>query len=236
MDIDAPSVSGTAAGTAAIYGYSSTAPAAPVSGQIWYDTTTTPPSAKFYDGSAWQLFNNPSISIIKPTTVTGTGVSFSNGAISFTSALSVGINGCFSAAYDNYMIVANIVAGASDSISMRLRVGGFDNSSALYAFQMLDAAAAVATASRVTGATSFSTLSIATVTVPSAIQMNIFNPFATAATVVNANTASSSGAAYGRQVWGNHTGATSFDGFTLFPVIGTTTLTGTMKIYGLRNA
>lgn len=35
-----------------------TAPSTPATGDIWYDTNSTPPAAKFYDGSAWQGFSN----------------------------------------------------------------------------------------------------------------------------------------------------------------------------------
>lgn len=34
-----------------------TAPSTPATGDIWYDTNDTPPTAKFWDGSAWQPFS-----------------------------------------------------------------------------------------------------------------------------------------------------------------------------------
>lgn len=35
-----------------------TAPTSPATGDIWYDTNSTPPAAKFWDGSAWQVFSS----------------------------------------------------------------------------------------------------------------------------------------------------------------------------------
>lgn len=35
-----------------------TAPSTPATGDIWYDTNSTPPAAKFYDGSSWQSFSS----------------------------------------------------------------------------------------------------------------------------------------------------------------------------------
>lgn len=34
-----------------------TAPGSPATGDLWYDTNTTPPTAKFYDGTSWQTFS-----------------------------------------------------------------------------------------------------------------------------------------------------------------------------------
>ena len=64
----------------------STAPSSPATGDLWFDTTTSPAIAKFWDGSAWQTFSAGAANF--SNTATGT---YSSGGvdykyISFTSS------------------------------------------------------------------------------------------------------------------------------------------------------
>ena len=73
--------------------------------------------------------------VMKPTSIasTGTGNSSSigaNGKVTFSSCQTLSLNGVFSSAYDNYMIVMGDLSGSNQSVDIRLRASGTDNSTA----------------------------------------------------------------------------------------------------------
>ena len=73
---------------------------------------------------------------IVPTSVavgSGSGSVDGNGAVTFSGASSVSINGCFSATYDNYLVLLNITNfSATGDFWMRLRSSGTDVTSSIY--------------------------------------------------------------------------------------------------------
>lgn len=240
MDIDAPAVSGTASGTAAIYGYSPTAPVAPVAGQIWYDSTSATVVPKFWNGTNWISFGNSAMDVITPTSVSAGGfgqiANIINGSVFYDTVSTLSVNGCFSAVYSNYYIVnsCTLSVNASDTVIFRFRTNTVDNNSAVYAWQLLDVTAAVATASRVLLQTSIPTFSSVAASIPSLTTATISNPFATSPTTLQANTASSLATAQGRMGWGTFNAPASFDGFTITPTTGTSRLSGKLTIYGMK--
>lgn len=57
---------------------SASAPASPVAGQLWTDTSLTPPLVKIYDGSAWHPYNEtPDASITDAKVATGAAIALS---------------------------------------------------------------------------------------------------------------------------------------------------------------
>jgi hypothetical protein len=168
--------------------------------------------------------------LITPTSVAGTGVTVSGGAVTFTAATSVSVNGCFTATYSNYRIVMSAVsaAGAID-VNMRLRAAGTDASgAATYSRQYLTAFNTTATAG--TAATTFWHPFYAN-TVAGFAAVELENP----ATAVTTRFTAFGGAEVGVLITsGYHTAATAYDGFTLYP--GSSSITGTLHIYGYRNS
>jgi hypothetical protein len=75
------------------------------------------------------------LSLITPTSVATTGGSGSisaTGAVSFTSASAVNLNGCFTSSYENYKIVTNLHGTVSADCNIRLRASGTDLSGSIY--------------------------------------------------------------------------------------------------------
>lgn len=218
---------------------SSTRPASPYDGQVIYETDTD--KIAVYDSSAWVYKTGATAptdtsmaSMIAPTSVAGTGVTLSGGKVSFTSASTVSVNGCFTAAYSNYRIVVNAKNGASaDAIRIRFRAGGTDNSSGYYTHAIYTAHNGGPSrnydANQAVGYIGWSAdLSYNTI-------VDVHQPFAADYTswMTSTNGIGSNSALAGN-MWGFHYVTTSYDGFTIFP--GTGSYTGNLRIYGYRES
>jgi hypothetical protein len=184
-------------------------------GQLCYLSSTN--VVQYYDGAAWAT--------VGPAAAPSSGLVF----ISSTSSLSTSfsMNNVFSSTYDNYRIILSFT-GSDANMTMRLRVGGADNSTSNYDRQILIGSGASASAARTlagTGWTDFLVSDGAAYWV-----LDIFNPFAslrTGASINNGYTAASDlslrlGALQQRQT-------TSFDGFTISAGV---TMTGTCTVFG----
>jgi len=190
------------------------------------------------DTNTWYFL--PSVSggsgmdLITPTSVAGTGVTLSGGAVSFSASSTVSVNGCFTAAYDNYVVqCVALSSGAGANLNVRLRVSGTDNSAANYDFQYGDVSGATANGGRSTGQTAWSTAGGFDTTY--GLQTLTFaQPFLAASTVMTLFGGGPISSAYLRSSFNRHTASTSFDGFTMYPSSGNTT--GTLRVYGLRNS
>jgi hypothetical protein len=166
------------------------------------------------DGVKWAA---PGLTLVNTTTI-GTGVS------------SVSLNNVFSATYRNYRVIINWLEASTGTpnVSLRLRVGGTDNTGA-FAYQPrgwsnvsgtlagFGSAGSSLFVGKLTGANPITTMDI---TLPFvALQTNF---------VVNAFEGLNNDA------WGfqaTHTQAVSYDGFTVFPASGNFT-GGTIDVYG----
>lgn len=135
---------------------SATAPSAPSNGDEWFNTN----DGNIYvyytdvDGSQWvQVKSDATLSStlgnrvealeakptgfvpIVPTSVTvGSGSASVNatGMITYTGASSLNLNGLFTSTYPNYRIVFQHILSSDTGLNLRLRVGGVDNTSAVY--------------------------------------------------------------------------------------------------------
>ena len=173
--------------------------------------------------------------LITPTSVAGSGVTLSGGEVSFSASTTISINGCFTTAYDNYLVQARYVAAAgTPSVNLRMRNAGVDASGAgTYFYQRLTSAAASVASSQVTDSQArtcdASTLQNVSIT-------EFFGP-ALAVTTTGKNRGTYSSSTSGIQMnfhdFG-HNVATAHDGFSFYPA--TSSLTGTLRIYGLRNS
>jgi len=152
---------------------------------------------------------------------------------SFTAVSSQSINDVFSTNFTNYMIqVSGINTTTNNSLLMRLRVGGADNSSSNYAYTGYQSATNNTSGlnGSSTGTTQFfvaeyyNRLSLCTI--------QISNPFATDYTTLTAHAmANSSGTPNYQLITGGYTTVTtSYTGFTIYP--GTSTMSGSVSVYG----
>lgn len=141
---------------------------------------------------------------------------------SFTSASTVSVDNCFSAAYDNYLLVVTGNQSQNGSWNIRMRAAGVDNTASAYSY------AGVLSGSGTSGSV-IRTADVATG--PTGAHVSVYSPFRSEKTFwrttgVYGNSAD--GAFYG-----SHSVASQFDGFSLIPDGGT--ITGTVRVYGYTN-
>ena len=78
----------------------------------------------------------PGMKMVVPTSVavgSGSGSVDTNGAVTFSGASSVSLNGCFTSAYQNYSIIVNDDSASATGYQLfRLRTNGTDNSTSNY--------------------------------------------------------------------------------------------------------
>jgi hypothetical protein len=220
MDQTVMNFAGTAARSSAI--------ATPTTGMTTYIGTTgtaTIPQIETYTGSAWQ---------------TPYGMTLLN-ASTFTTASSISVNNVFTTTYDNYIITVTGTSSADLDVAFRFRASGTDVTSASYqtVAQRLYANGSTPTASNAsaTNATSITTTFGLGNARPSAATINVFRPFTsdTWKPITATNAFNHSGVnVLTASMAGTINSSTLFDGFTLLVTSGS--ITGILKVYGLRNA
>lgn len=147
-----------------------------------------------------------------------------------SAATSISVNNCFTSTYANYLLVIDVptTTGTAGYVTLRLRASGTDTTTN-YGCQKLVAVNTTVSASRDTAWTSF----YAYPTDPGfAGTIELFRPNMAEKTFYKAHTG------YGSDEelflhYGQQTSSTQFDGFTL---TGSTTLTGTIRVYGYQNS
>jgi hypothetical protein len=155
---------------------------------------------------------------------------------SFSAVSSQSVNNVFSATYENYRIVFNMVSSNDTSnIGLRLRVAGVDNSSAQYDYGFIGFTAAGSSYSgNAQATTSFNQITriASSSSLNTAGYCDIFRPFETFRTTIT-NQAVYPNASNNPQIQ-NYGGQirvdTSYDGFTIITSAGT--LTGKVFVYG----
>ena len=169
--------------------------------------------------------------LITPTSVAGAGVTLSGGKVTYSAAATVSVNGCFNSTYDNYLVMADGYQSVEGFVNMRLRLSGTDSSAASYSYQRFSAQSTTLSGSNSSSQTS-GTLGVFTTTDRNALRVDLFGP------ALAANTKYFSNCTYGGsnlEIFpGAHIVATAYDGFSLFPASGN--MTGTLRVYGLRNS
>tara|TARA_R110000823_G_scaffold21774_1_gene65665 strand:- start:55 stop:969 length:915 start_codon:yes stop_codon:yes gene_type:complete len=168
--------------------------------------------------------------LITPTSVAGTGVTLSGGKVIYSVASTVSINGCFTSTYDNYLIFVNGFHSIETVGQIRLRLAGADSSAASYQNQRFSARGVTLEGTSQTGVTSGQVTASST-SDKNAFRLDMFGPALAQNTkyISHCDFGSDKVEIYG----GGHIVATAYDGFTLFPTSGT--MTGSLRIYGLRN-
>lgn len=173
--------------------------------------------------------------LMTPTSIasTGTGNSSSineNGSVTFSSCATLSLNGVFTSDYDNYMISIRHSTGGDNTLNMRFRASGTDNSTAnSYVFQYLFADSTAVTAARTT--TTSGSISYRGNTQRAGVTGYIYGPFLTQPTVYRSDLADDYLSATVTSLAGTHNQSTSYDGFSLIASAGS--FTGLISVYGL---
>ena len=181
--------------------------------------------------------STPGSSLVIPTSVAGTGVTLSGGAVSFTTTAAASVNGCFTSTYQNYQIVISVLGSlaASNDLSFRMRAAGTDLSGAVYTTSYIYNTQAGGPSRSYTSAGTSAGLGY-TNDYLSLVQTYIGSPFAADRTAMTGThmTLGSGAASQSGHIGIVVNNATSYDGFTLIQAGGT--ITGTLRVYGLRNS
>ncbi len=192
--------------------------ASPQEGMISYlkDTNAT----EYYSGSAWVAIGGGS-----------SGDFVKTGSATFTTQSSVSLNNCFSATYDNYVITGYCSSSVAASILARLRASGTD-ATTNYAYALDE----IYLSAGPTSVLSSSTTSFLIQGTPAGahafvgFNYTIYKPFSADATFMNGMSTRDASLLTLRGGL-QHSTASSYDGFTLYPSTGT--ITGQLNVYGL---
>jgi len=184
------------------------------------------------------------LSLITPTSITATGGSAtisSSGAVSFTSASAISLNGCFNETYNSYRVIINAygTVGSSNLFSMRARVSGSDLTSGYSSGTKYWAVPSAGTSFDVaTGPTNQVDLAY----LPSnstdgrtTISLDIHNPFTADVTTFTGTGSGTRAGVYiqGSLIVSHISNLNSYTGFTIYPASGT--IIGSIRVYGYRN-
>lgn len=175
--------------------------------------------------------------VMTPTTVDKTGGSSTatinaDGSVDFTSCATLSLNGVFTSAYDNYMVVCRHVPSTSVNIDMRLRSNGTDNSTASsYVRQYLGADGTTVAANRLTSDKWGAVFSSFT-TQRNGATLYLFGPQLSQPTAFRSVTIESSNSAGLVDNCGTHNQSASYDGFTLICANASYSFTGLITVFG----
>jgi len=179
--------------------------------------------------------NDSGLVIITPTSVSGSGVTSSNGKILVSSATTIGVNGVFSSAYDNYQVLIELESSNATAVTtaFRLAASGTANSTAgnyYYASSGHNSQNTGVTTASSTSGDSFILAASGSGLGKLGIAMNLFNPFAAQRTSYTAiySYFNTSTTFFTNNSAGGMTVTTAYDGFT----ISLGTLSGQIRVYG----
>lgn len=177
----------------------------------------------------------PGMVLLTPTSIAHSGTSASigaNGQVTFTAVTSLSLNGVFSAAYDNYVIAMQMSCSGNDNYYYRMRASGTDNTTASsYVSQYIYAGSTTVGAGRDTQ--NYASISYMSSTARNGTQLLVYGPFLTQPTAARSIAVSGFSSAYMDERASTHNQSTSYDGITIF--LGSTNMTGTLTVYGVRS-
>ena len=172
------------------------------------------------------------LDLITPTSIANSGgsASLSGGSVTATSVNSISLNGVFTSTYSNYRVTVEAVGATADALRIRFRDGTGDDSTSNYGWGGGYIAYGSSLTAEGGGSQSFGQISGIATTV-GAFAFDCFLP-QQAFNTTFASLGASPG--YGRLYVGQFATTKVFTGFTLYPA--TTTLSGTIRVYGYRNS
>jgi hypothetical protein len=209
------------------------------SGSAWVSVAAEVESLATYATQSYAAAQ-PGMKMVVPTSVavgSGTGAVDTNGAVTFTSASSISLNGVFSSTYDNYKIIVDITSKTTTaSILMRMRTGGADNSSTNYNGSVIEKGTNSTTINGYNDSNQ-NRASICSIRTGGRATVEIYSPQKTEYTSIISSYLSWTGTVNVANDQGFTTSSlsvtTSYDSATFFTDAGT--VTGTIRVYGYKN-
>lgn len=172
-----------------------------------------------------------------PTSIAHSGTSATinaDGGVDFVGITSVSLNGVFTSAHENYLVV---IRGQDDSVNsptttMRLRAAGTDASGANYVRQFINGDSTSVTGRRDTGETSFNqpTLFYSGTANQGGVFMHLYKPYLAQPTLARTLAMMTYLGGYFLDHAYTHTLSTSYDGLTF--IIGSDSVTGNIHVFG----
>lgn len=150
---------------------------------------------------------------------------------SFTTSSSVNVDGVFSSNFQNYNISVALTSSATNTIRFQWRAGGSNETGTVYAYGGFGVGTWSSTAFFSTNASlrDYHALADSNTTSGLASELNIFNPN----TIIRPTILGHSSGAFLVANGSTTDTTTQYTGFRIFPTTGT--ITGTIRVYGLRN-
>lgn len=180
--------------------------------------------------------NRQGLTAIIPTSVTGTGVTVgAGGAITLAAATTASVNGCFTAEFDNYLIVSSdLTLAAAALLQLQIRSAG-TTISANYAYGLNYNNGNTPTSLSQSAQSQIPLVLVAQATADFTILIK--SPARTSATYLHVDSGTYSASPSALSGYAAYTTVASVDGFTLLNNNGATAqaMTGTLRIYGYNN-
>jgi hypothetical protein len=175
-----------------------------------------------------------SLTNLKYTSNYASGLRFIT-STTFTAASSVSIDGCFSADYQHYLIMRDLLgSSALANLNVQLRAAGSTATAANYRQQYLSVSGGSVVGGRVTGMSQwFYGLGYTENPSYGFSRTWISNPFEAVRTTAWSDHTYAANEPNMQSVVYEHDLATSYDGFTV-NVVGATNMTGSIYVYGLK--
>jgi hypothetical protein len=175
--------------------------------------------------------------LLTPTSIAYTGTSATisaNGSVSCTTVGSISLNGVFSTDYDNYtVVIGGKTSNTYDSLRVRFRVSGTDDTTATYTAQYLYADGTTVQGGRSTANNIYST--VFDPTQNTGVIYNIYGPYIAQPTAFRSVTCAVSTTLTIYDIGATHGQSASYDGLTITTSQGTNRpLTGRVAVYGMR--
>ena len=171
---------------------------------------------------------------MKPSSIAFSGTSAtinSDGGVDFSAVTSLSLNGVFTSAYDNYLIVfgPSVLTSGDQAQYIRLRSAGTDASGSNYAFQFVQASSTVITGSRSTSQTE-GRINNASATARSGDHLHVYGPALAQPTAIRTVGVNGVSSAVLFDFAITHSLSTSYDGFTIYTAASS--ITGTVHVFG----
>lgn len=170
--------------------------------------------------------------VMTPTSVNVSGGTASirpDGGVDFSAATSLSLNGVFTSAYDDYMVVSrNVSSGADAIIGGRFRLSGTDASGTNYTAQAIFVNDTVVGAAR--ALQSFFQAGRTASSLRSGVTYYLYGPALAQPTATRSVTVSALNSGVINDTACTHSISTAYDGLTVFPESGN--FTGMITVYG----
>lgn len=178
------------------------------------------------------------ISLITPTSIANTGGTSSistTGAVTFTSASAISLNGIFSSTYRNYRAIVNFSGSTAGTLGLRFRTSGTDNTNGTPSGYYWAGGYLYQQGSITSNSSNYNSIGrVARYdTGPGATTFDIMDPFISGAATSTFGLSTGGGANWESLMNYYADGSIIFDGLSL--IASTGTITGVVRVYGYKN-